>query len=340
MNKYKDTDLREALHRKYADEPQLPADFMAKMERRMAAGSTVPSGSAAGADVKTAGTKRARLWRWVAAAACFLVVVGVGLHFQFKDSPQPIAQSSKTFIQKSKTFNEKSKTSGQFSKTSEQKSKTFNEKSKTSEQKSKDFQANVLRLSSKSPRTFEQKSTDFQAKVLAQLSKSPSSIEQPTTLDSDPNLHYASNDLTKDTIPYQDPARVDDYIYQLAEHHQVKPGQLTCSLPADSSVVSSVYVFPDKDDINLFNRLLQVACWYNSKTPGYHLNFSQEQFFFELKDMRRQLQYRWVAERINGRILFYSTHAPLGVKESSACYQEYRDELMFQHSINSKTKEM
>lgn len=159
-------------------------------------------------------------------------------------------------------------------------------------------------------------------------------------VDSDPDLHYAAADLTKDTIPYQDPARVDDYIFQLAEHHQVKQGQLTCSLPVDSSVVSSVYVFPDKDEINLFSRLLQVACWYDSKTPGYHLNFSQEQFFFELKDMRRQLQYRWVAERINGRILFYSTHAPLGTKVSSACYQQYRDELMYQHSINSKTKEI
>jgi hypothetical protein len=86
MNKYKDADLREALNRKYADEPQLPADFMAKMERRMADGSTVPSGSAAAA-------KRARLWRWVAAAACFLVVVGVGLHYQFKEASHPIAQS-------------------------------------------------------------------------------------------------------------------------------------------------------------------------------------------------------------------------------------------------------
>ena len=31
MKKYKDTDLREALKRKYADTPQLPDDFMAKM---------------------------------------------------------------------------------------------------------------------------------------------------------------------------------------------------------------------------------------------------------------------------------------------------------------------
>ena len=156
----------------------------------------------------------------------------------------------------------------------------------------------------------------------------------------DPNLHYAAADLTKDTIPYQDPARVDDYIFQLAEHHQVKQGQLTCSLPVDSSVVSSVYVFPDKDEINLFSRLLQVACWYKSETPGYRLNFSQQQFFFELKDMRKQLQYRWIAERINGKILLYGTNAPIGVTEFSTCYQEYRNELMHINSINIKTKKI
>ena len=326
MNKYKDTDLREALHRKYADEPQLPADFMAKMERRMADGLTVPSGSAAGADGKTAGAKRARLWRWVAAAACFLVVVGVGLHYQFKDTPQPIAQSTTVnqpighgqLSKSSGTINEKSGTIEQYSGTIEQYSKTIEQKSKT----------------------IMKKSMDSQTKVQAQLTESPRTTDTSTTLDSDPNQHYASNDLTKDTIPYQDPARVDEFISQLADYHQVKPGQLTCSLPVDSSVVSSVYVFPDNDDINLFNRLLQVACWYNSKTPGYHLNFSQQQFFFELKDMRRQLQYRWIAERINGRILFYSTQAPIGVKESSACYQQYRDELMYQNSFNPRTKKL
>ena len=73
MNKrYKDTDLREALHRKYADTPQLPADFMAKMEQRMAERQAAPSGSAAGA-------KRARLWPWVAVAASFLLIIGIGL---------------------------------------------------------------------------------------------------------------------------------------------------------------------------------------------------------------------------------------------------------------------
>ena len=65
MNKrYKDTDLREALHRKYADTPQLPADFMAKMEHRM--------------DAKPVAKTR-RLWPWVAVAASFLLIIGIGL---------------------------------------------------------------------------------------------------------------------------------------------------------------------------------------------------------------------------------------------------------------------
>jgi hypothetical protein len=54
--------------------------------------------------------------------------------------------------------------------------------------------------------------------------------------------------------------------------------------------------------------------------------------------MRKQLQYRWIAERVNGKILLYGTRVPLGTKESSACYQEYRDELMHIKSINNKTK--
>ena len=122
--------------------------------------------------------------------------------------------------------------------------------------------------------------------------------------------------------------------------NKVNEGELNCSAANDSSMVSAVYVFPDNDEIDVFGRLLQVACWYDSKTPGYLLNFSHQQFFFELKDLRKQLQYRWIAERVNGKILLYGTHAPLGAKESSACYQEYRNELMYQNSINIKTKKI
>lgn len=156
----------------------------------------------------------------------------------------------------------------------------------------------------------------------------------------DPNLHYASYDLAKDTVPYQDPARVDDFIAKLAAYHNVKQGGLKCTNRADSNMVSTVYVFPDTKELDLFSRLLQVACCYSDETPGYFLNFSHQQFFFELKDVRRGLQYRWIAERVNGKILLYGTNAPLGTKESSACYQEYRDELMHINSINPKTKQI
>lgn len=158
--------------------------------------------------------------------------------------------------------------------------------------------------------------------------------------DPDPNLHYAVHEMSKDTLPYQDPARVDEFIARLAEYNNVKQGELSCSLPVDSNVVSSVYVFPDKQEINLFNRLLQVACWYSDETPGYLLSFSHRQFFFELKDVRRQLQYRWIAERINGKILLYGTNAPIGAETSSACYQEYRDELMHTRRITPKTRDI
>ena len=49
MNKIKDTDLREALHRKYAETPKLPADFMTKMEEKLKATPTsVPNDAIAG----------------------------------------------------------------------------------------------------------------------------------------------------------------------------------------------------------------------------------------------------------------------------------------------------
>jgi hypothetical protein len=161
------------------------------------------------------------------------------------------------------------------------------------------------------------------------------SVISTTPTPSEEELHYAAHSST-----YQDPARVDEFIEKMAAYHNVKEGQLRCAATNDSNTVSRVYVFPDKKGIDVFGRLLQVACWFSDETPGYHLNFSHQQFFFELKDQRRQLQYRWIAERINGRILLYGTHAPIGTETSSACYQEYREALMFANSIHLKTKDI
>ena len=286
--KYKDTDLREALRRKYADTPKLPADFMREL---------TPNPSPR--------VGRTRVLRWMAAAACLLVIVGVGLTMLHKEKPakpeQIIAQQTKPRpvpVKDTPTSNGE------------------NSQPQSQEPSVPKSGATPLQL----PRGGE--------KIRHKISQR----EDTTTIFSlsgeteggySPNLHYAAHDPAEETVPYQDPARVDEFIEKMAAYHNVKEGELKCGAANDSNVVSRVYVFPDKKEVDVFGRLLQVACCYSDETPGYHLNFSHQQFFFELKDQRRQLQYRWIAERINGKILLYGTNAPIGAQTTSACYQPF-----------------
>ena len=300
--KYKDTDLREALRRKYADTPKLPADFM-KDSLPHREGST-------------------RILRWMAAAACLLIIVGVGFTLMPKDEPAKTAQMiAKQTLPKPVS------------------------KPETPSSKVRNSQFQSQELSVPKPET---KPKQVPVKSLPPIPStvgrgvpeaSPAGGGLEGAID-DPNLHYAAHDPAEETVPYQDPARLDEFIEKMAAYHNVKEGQLKCAAANDSNVVSRVYVFPDKKEVDVFGRLLQVACCYSDETPGYHLNFSHQQFFFELKDQRRQLQYRWIAERINGRILLYGTNAPIGAQTSAACYQEYRNELMHSNSINFKTREI
>ena len=309
MNELKDKDLREALERREAHRtrPEVPDDFCADIMQEIAPKKSHPM-----------------MWRWMAAAASVLLLIGIGT-VVFNTSPtQPEqAQLSQGVVQMVDTV--------------------------CSEHRNSQFQA-----SEQSVPSIGTKSTKHRNKVgTADKSSAPvlsdSDSHHPAVVN-DPNLHYAVHHLEKDTLPYQDPARVDEFIAKLADYYHVKQGELTCSQPLESNVVSSVYVFPDKatstspsdypQEIDVFGKLLQVACWYKSEIPGYRLNFTNQQFFFELKDLRKQLQYRWIAERISGKILLYGTCAPIGAETSSACYQEYRDELTHTWSINTKTKEI
>ena len=302
MNKqYKDTDLREALRRKYADTPQLPPGFMDDMKGQMNAPMVRP----------------VRRWWWVAAAACVLLIIGIGITMMPTGETMPTASNVVAKVESPQASVDVA-TSKEPKKEGTSSQKTVNKK--TGKKQPAKKQKKQLRDSGKQQKT---------------IPVSPT--VSPAYTD---HLHYASAELTKDTLPYQNPARVDEFIAKMAAYNHVKQGELQCTQPAGSNVVSSVYVFPDNKEIDVFGRLLQVACWYSDETPGYLLSFSHQQFFFELKDMRQQLQYRWIAERVNGKILLYGTHAPLGTKESPACYQEYRDELMHTRSINKKPKEI
>ena len=314
--KYKDTDLREALRRKYADTPKLPEGWNIPIPSE--GGKPTPSPSQ-----KEGRVKSLPLWgRLVGAAACLLLICGVGFTLMPKDEPAKTAQ----VIVKRTTPKPVSKPETPSSKV--RNSQFQSQKLSVPKPETKPKQVPVKSLPP-IPSTV--------GRGVPEASPAGGGLEGATD---DPNLHYAAHDPAEETVAYQDPARVDEFIEKMAAYHNVKEGQLKCAAANDSNVVSRVYVFPDKKEVDVFGRLLQVACCYSDETPGYHLNFSHQQFFFELKDQRKQLQYRWIAERINGRILLYGTNAPIGAQTSAACYQEYRNELMHTNSINFKTREI
>lgn len=297
--RYKDTDLREALRRKYADTPKLPADFMTKMRQQ-----TEPEPA-----------RRVMLWRWVAAAACLIMIIGIGTTI----FPLGDTKGSGTFVSK-RTGG--SLTAKQGKSESDAYSPTVR-LARTVSPPSPDSQSAQLGLTVQTVRTNDNKASKVDGSVM----KAPAQpIVEPVAVDE--NLHYAAYVPAEDSA-YQAPSRMDEFIAKMADYNKVKAVTLDCT-PDDSdcTVVSTAYVFDDKQELDLFGRLLQAACWYDSKTPGYLLTFSHQQFFFTLKDLHKNEKYLWIAERIiGGRILLYSTHSPIEANVSSACFQEYREQL-------------
>lgn len=145
---------------------------------------------------------------------------------------------------------------------------------------------------------------------------------------SNEHLHHAST-VTNDNLDnYQAPSRMEEFIVKLANYHHIKGDTLYCTSDKnDSTVICTAYVFEDTNETSLFRQLLLAACWYDDKTPGYLLNCSQQQFFFVLKDMRIGLKYLWIAERVKGKILLYTTRSPLDTEVSSEYFMEYRDKI-------------
>ena len=81
MKTNKDTDLCEALRRRYANTPSLPTDFTERLRERM--------------DTKPAASHRRHWWGWMsAAAACLLIAIGVGVYYEFNKAPHSIAKLS------------------------------------------------------------------------------------------------------------------------------------------------------------------------------------------------------------------------------------------------------
>ena len=273
MNELKDKDLREALSRREArrTKPEVPADFCNNIMQE-----TAPK------------HQRPMIWRWMAAAAVVLVLIGVGTTMIEKEETAPVM---------------------------------------TPQRHQESAPEMAQQINQKPAPVNPSKPQD---KVVSQATATVQAPRQGSVSMQSQNLHYAS---MQDTT-YQDPARVDEFIAKLAHYNEVEAVALDCD-HSDSTIVSKAYVFEDSKELDLFARLLQVACWYDSKTPGYLLNFSHQQFFFTLKDLHRGQKYLWMAERIGGgRILLQSTRSTLNVVPSPACYQNFREKLTVPGNIN------
>lgn len=300
----KDTDLREALRRRYADTPRLPADFIDRMEQRMT--------TKARHGTQASHLRRRTLIRMTAAAA-LAAAATIALTVLLTRPHQVATEHQERTLSRDALQGRPEPL-----------------RAEATEQKS---QTEIL--APPRPRT-PAASESILAPPHPRAPAPPRSIPAPPIAVSkpydaptaDPNLHHAAYTPADDSTR-QAPSRVSEFIARLAEYNKVKGVPLDCAADrSDTTVVSMAYVFDDKEELDLFARLLQVACAYDTKTPGYLLNFSRQQFLFTLKDLRKQEKYLWLAERIgSSRILLYCTRSPISATVSSACYQEFREQL-------------
>lgn len=312
MNKYRDTDLREALRRKYAEKPVVPHDLNERLMQRI---EQEENRHGHNNNHRLAPVIRLVTAIAVAASVVLMVVLHLG-----KDPDEGMLTAEKRMtVIPSSTIRQPIAEASVISPSA------------------KEYITEPEMKPNVSIKPDEQSIAHIDSAKVKKVQVESSA--EPTFTPLDQNVHYAAQEIIEDTLSYQDPARMDEFINKLASFYAL-PIELTCSAVMDSTVVSAVYVFPDNKKADVFSRLLQAAITYSDEMPGYLLNFSHQQFFFELKDQRRQLQYRWIAERINGRILLYGTNAPVGAQTSSACYQEYRNELMHTNSIHLKTRKI
>ncbi len=291
MNELKDIDIREALKRRelHRIKPEVPADFCDNVMKEIAPKKRHPM-----------------IWRWMAAAASVIFIIGIGtMVWQKETEVRSQETGASTYVAQNVETSPKP----------ENPQPTSTEDTPT--EKTSTAQPSSAQVNSPSP-----------AKAEPDTDERPASFAKAQGSLAENHIHYAAAKTTDD-VPYQDPARVDEFIAKLADYNDVNPVSLDCTPGSnDNTIVCKAYAFDDTKELDLFGRLLQVACCYDSKTPGYLLNFSNEQLFFTLKDQRKGQKYLWIAERISGdRILLTCTRSPIDVVPSSACYQAYRNKL-------------
>lgn len=317
MTTYKDTDLREALRRMYADTPPMPEDLNERLMKRK--------------EAREQKIQHHRRWPYpvIATAAASVLLMIVGGVWVNRQKPLPTAeevQPKREYKTEKMSFDSKTANAGQ------------TVEPHIAEKELPETAPTAKRHSSLKHREAINKQTDEgetekQNIQVAAVIDQPSSAQSP----SDAHLHYASNVTSADST-YISPVLMDEYIRKLAAYNGVKPETLDCD--ADSTYTNQTceaYVFADTKETDVFGRLLLAAIAYDDTMPGYLFNYTHQQFFFTVIDQRTERRFLWVAERIAGdRILLYSASLPIGADVPSECFQKYRNKLT--NTITPKTK--
>ncbi len=286
-----DTALRQAIARREGRRPKMPAGLNERVMQQ-AAGS------------------RRRSYRWLSIAASIVAVCLLGYTLLINIHPSELQNPS---IAQIDTLKDASVIAASTTTPTQQEEPQTN--------------VTVVTQSSESP---------LVAQVTAKQKQKPDTpVNQTETEDSlpvnmptdevEPTVRYASVAIETDTA-YKAPGKMDEFIEKMASYGRAEAGEIECLHSSDTLSMSTIYVFEEKQDVEVFDRLLRMAIWYHNTTPGYFLSFSQKQFLFELHDSRRGLKYLWLAERLQGDIiLLYSTHTPLGTTFNTSCYLEFRN---------------
>ena len=162
------------------------------------------------------------------------------------------------------------------------------------------------------------------------VGETPLTAEVSVTGTGASGIHEDTNSALTTTMvseTYQGPARVTRFIKELAKVYSADSLHLDCPTSTENAPQESVYLFADDEEQDIIGRLVQVACWYNNRHPGYHLILSDKQFIFQLEDSRKNIHYQWMAERVRGRILLHCSHTAANSSVFSTCYREFRNEI-------------
>ena len=162
------------------------------------------------------------------------------------------------------------------------------------------------------------------------VGETPLTAEVSVTGKGASGIHEDTNPALTTTMvaeSYQDPARVTRFIKELAKVYSADSLHLDCPTPTENAPQESVYLFADDEEQDIIGRLVQVACWYNNRHPGYHLSLNDKQFIFQLEDSRKNIHYQWMAERVRGRILLHCSYTAANSSVFSTCYREFRNEI-------------